>query len=250
MLLFEYDLALYEHVVTLDGNHLAGVLVNEVFDPALQNTGRQLPAYDFLQIGFVDLNLVRQVEDSQYHAVALEADGTQQSGDGQLLLTVDVGVHHVVDVGGELYPRTLERYDTGRIELSAVGVYALTEEHAGRTVQLRDDDTLGAVYNERTARSHIGHHAEIHILHHRVEIFVLRVGAIQFQLRLEGHAVCEAALQTLLYRVAGRIDIVVDEFEDEVIAGIGDREILQKDLVQPLVQTILGRRIKLKEIME
>ena len=40
-------------------------------------------------------------------------DGSQQSGNRQFLLTVNVRIHDVVDVGGKLNPRTLERDDTG-----------------------------------------------------------------------------------------------------------------------------------------
>jgi len=52
---------------------------------------------------------------------------------------------------------------------------ALSEEDAGRTVQLGYDDALGAVDNERAAGSHVGDRPEIDILDYRVEIFVFRV---------------------------------------------------------------------------
>ena len=46
--------------------------------------------------------------------------------------------------------------DTGGIKLRPVRMGALSEEDAGRTVQLGYDDALGAVDNERAAGSHVG----------------------------------------------------------------------------------------------
>ena len=155
-----------------------------------------------------------------------------------------------VDVRSELDPRPLERNDARRIELRAVGVHALSEEDARRTVQLRHDDALGAVDDERAALGHVGDRPEIDILHDHAEILVLVVRAIEFEFRLQGYAVRETALQTLFDRVAGRIDIVVDEFQYEIVPGIRDGEILLKHLVQPLVLTVLGRGIHLEEVTE
>ena len=81
-------------------------------------------------------------------AVVFVADGTQKRGYGQLLLTIDVGIHHVVDVGSELNPRSFEGDDTCRIEHCSVGMHALTEEYTGRTVQLRHHNTLGTIDNK------------------------------------------------------------------------------------------------------
>src|SRR5699024_942238 len=130
-----------------------------------------------------------QVEYLQNLLVAFVADGTQQGGDGQFLLTVDVGIHHVVDVRCELYPRPLERDDAGGVELGAVGVHALTEEYARRTVELRYDDALGTVDDERAARRHVRDGTEIDVLHYRVEILVFRVRTVEFQFGLERYAV-------------------------------------------------------------
>ena len=52
-------------------------------------------------------------ENLQNVLVLLETDGAQQSGNGQLLLTVDVSVHHIVDVRCKLNPRALEGDDAG-----------------------------------------------------------------------------------------------------------------------------------------
>ena len=131
VLLAEFGLAVNNHIVTLDGYNLTGILINKVLHPSRKNTSSQFAADVLLQVGAVDLHLVSQVEDFQNLLVGLESDGTQQGGNGLFLLSVDVGIHHVVDVGSELDPRTLEGDDTCRVELRTIGVHTLTEEYTG-----------------------------------------------------------------------------------------------------------------------
>ena len=56
--------------------------------------------------------------------IAIETDGTEQGGYRKFLLTVDVGIHHIVDVRSELDPGTFERDDSGRIEFRSVWMNA------------------------------------------------------------------------------------------------------------------------------
>lgn len=247
---FEHRFAVDDDVVTLDGYHFAGVLVNEVFHPGAQYPCGQLAAYGLFKVRTVYFHLVRQVEYLQYLLVVLVADGTQQRRDGELLLAVDVGVHHVVDVRGELYPRPLERNDTCGVEFGAVGVYALPEEYARRTVELRYDDPLGTVDDECAARRHVGDGTEIDILYHRVEVLVFRVRTVEFQFRLERDAVGQAAFEALLYGIAGRVDIVIDEFQNEVVPCIGYREIFHEHFVEPLVLAVLCGGVELEKVVE
>ena len=250
MLLLENRLAVHDHVVSFDGNHLARVLVHEVLDPRREHPRGQLAAHGLLEVGLVDLHLVRQVEDFQDLLVGLVADGAQQRRDGQFLLTVDVRIHHVVDVRSELDPRTLERNDSRRVELGAVRVHALSEEHAGRTVQLGYDDTLRTVDDERTAFGHIGDRTEVHVLNDNTEIFVFVVRAVELQLGFQRNAVRQTALQALLDRVTGRVDIVVDKLQNEIVPGIRDGEIFLEDLVEALVLTVFGRGVHLEKVPE
>jgi len=106
------------------------------------------------------------------------------------------------------------------------------------------------VDDERTPFGHIGNRTEIDVLNDDTEIFVLRIGAIELQLGLQGHAVRQTALQALLDRVTGRIDVVVDKLENEIVSGIRNWEILLKHLVEALVLTILGRGVHLEKISE
>jgi hypothetical protein len=79
---------------------------------------------------------------------------------------------------------------------------------------------------------------------------VVRVGAIEFEFGLEGHAVGETALQTLFDSVAGRVDVIVEKLKHEVIAGIGYREVLGKYLIEALIISFFGRGVKLQKIAE
>ena len=225
MFLLEDRLAVHDHVVALDRHHLARVLVHEVLDPRREDACGELAAHGLLQGGLRHLHLVREIENLENLLVRLVTYRTQQRGDGQLLLPVDVGVHDVIDVRSELDPRTLEGDDTRRIELGAVGVHALSEEHARRTVQLGYDDTLRTVDDERSAFGHIGDRPEVHVLNDDAEILVLVVRAIEFQLGF-------------------------DKLQNKVVPGIGDGEILLKHLVQPLVFAILGRGVHLEKVPE
>ena len=55
---------------------------------------------------------------------------------------------------------------------------ALSEEDTRRTVELRDDDTLGSVDNKGSLLGHVGNLTEINILNNRGKVLVVRVGTI------------------------------------------------------------------------
>ena len=148
--------ALQQHLVPVDRHHFTGILVHEVFRPGAQHAGSQLAAHGLLQGLAVSLHLLRQPEQIQDVFVGAVADGAQQGRYRKLLFPVDVSVHHVVHVRGKLNPRTFERDNAGRVQLGAVGVLALGEEHARRAVQLRHDHALSAVDNERAFLGHVG----------------------------------------------------------------------------------------------
>ena len=70
------------------------------------------------------------MEEIEDLAIAHESERPQQHGDRQLALAVDVDVHDVVDVQAEFHPRPAIRNDPRRIELLAVRMRQLIEEHA------------------------------------------------------------------------------------------------------------------------
>ena len=210
-------LTLQNHLVTLDGNNLTSILIDKVFIPALQHTGCQLGTDNLLQSTLVDFDLLGKIEYLQDVLIGLETDSTQQGCNGQLLLTINVRIHNIINVSSELNPRTLERNDTGRVEQRTVGMNVLTEEYAGRTVQLRYNDALGTIDDKGTVGSHVRNGTQEHILNHRAEILMVGIRAIEFQLSLQGYAIRQTTLQALVNGVTGRVDIVIQELKNEII---------------------------------
>ena len=123
-------LALEDDLITLYGHHLTGILIDEVLIPRLHHVTGKLRSNSFFQVLLVNLYLLAEIKDLKNILIALEADGTEQRGYRQLLLTVDVSIHDIVDVGSELNPRAFERYDTCAVKHSTIGMNALSEEYA------------------------------------------------------------------------------------------------------------------------
>ena len=94
----------HDDLIALDGHNFTRILINEILIPGLQDVTGKFSSNGFLHVFLVHLHLLGQVEDLQDVLILLEADGTQQRRHRQLLLTVDVSIHDVVDVSGELYP--------------------------------------------------------------------------------------------------------------------------------------------------
>ena len=55
---------------------------------------------------------------------------------------------------------------------------------------------------------------------------MIGIGAIQFQLGLQRYAIGQTMLQTLLDGVTGRVNVIVQKFQDEIVPGIGYGEVL------------------------
>ena len=113
MFRLDYSFTIDNDFVTLDGNNFTGIFVYKILNPCFQHTCGQLTSHHLLEIRLVYLHVFRQIKDLENVLVILKTDGSQQSSNRQFLLTVNVGIHDVVDVGGKLNPRTLERDDTG-----------------------------------------------------------------------------------------------------------------------------------------
>ena len=138
-----YDVAsLDDRHGTLDRDDLTGILVNKVLVPGLEHLGSEFASFIGFEILLCRLDFLSKAEDVNDIFVGIVADSSKQCSDRQLLLTVDVGVHHVVDVRRELYPGALERNNPGRIELGSVGMKSLVEEYARGTVKLRNNDSF------------------------------------------------------------------------------------------------------------
>ena len=250
VLLCQFAFTVKKNLVTLNADNLTGILINEVLHPTLQYTGSQFLAKMGLKALGRNLNFLGKVKNLQYVTVILKADSTQQGSYWQLLLTVDVSIHHILDVSCELYPTTLERNNTGRVQLGTVAVHAATEEHTGRTVQLAYDNTLGTIDDEGTVVCHIRNGTKEDVLDYRIEILMVRVGTVKFQLCLQGDAVCQSALEALFDRISWWINIIVQELKNKVVASIRNGEILAEYLVQTIVLTEFWWSIQLEEVSE
>ena len=136
VILCEFSLTLHDDFVTLDGNNLTGILVYEILIPAFQNTCGKLTSDGCLHVFLVDLDFFCKIKNLKDILVLLISNGTKKSRYRQFLLTVDISIHHIVDICGKLYPRAFERYDSRRIKHCAVCMHTLSEEHARRAVQL------------------------------------------------------------------------------------------------------------------
>ena len=80
------------------------ILIYEILHPSLQNTSGQLTSDKLLQVCFRYLHLFRKVEDFKNISIAFKTNSSQKSSYRQFLFTVDVSVHHIVDVRSELDP--------------------------------------------------------------------------------------------------------------------------------------------------
>ncbi len=129
-------------------------------------------------------------------------------------------------------------------------MYTLAEEYARRTVQLRYYDTLGTVDDECAVVGHVRNCTQEDVRDNRLEVRVVLVRTVEFHLGLHRHTVRQTALQTLLHTVAWRVDEVVKELEYEVVASVGNREVLCEHLIQTILLTLLRWSIELKEIAE
>ena len=79
---------------------------------------------------------------------------------------------------------------------------------------------------------------------------MLDIVAREFHLGFERHAIGEAAFDALVHRVAGTVDVVVEELEDEAVALVGDGEVLGEDSVEAFVVPFFRIGVDLEELLE
>jgi len=129
----------------------------------------------------------------------------------------------------------------------------LVEEHAGRAMELRDDDALRAVDDERAAVGDQRQLTEIDLL---LDHVLVALDAIDFfardqaQPRLERRREREVTLDAFGHRVLRLADVVRHELERIELARIADREHTGEHFLQPLVATALRIGLHLQEIPE
>ena len=117
-------------------------------------------------------------------------------------------------------------------------------------MQLRYNHTLGSIDNKGTIGCHIRNRTQEHVLDRHGKIRMIRIRTIQFQLSLQRYTIGQTALQTFVNRVAGRVNIVIQELKNEIITRVGDREVLCEHLIQTVILAFLRRSVQLQEVFE
>ena len=215
----------------------------------LQTLGHQVPQRAvFLQRERVDFMEHRQ------HLLVVVAQRAHQDRRRQLAATVDADEQVVLRVEFEVQPGAAVRNDAGAIQQLAGAVrlaLVVIEEHARRTMQLRNDDTLGAVDDEGAVVGHQRHFAEIDLLLTDV------LDALFLRLTVEDHQAhgdfqragerqaTNAALDFFEHRL---IEAVLDVLEHRAAVVAGHREHRLEGRVQTRLLALGGRRVGLQEL--
>src|SRR6185295_13379326 len=135
-------------------HHLAAIGIDEIVDRLVAAHAVGIERY----APALFLTLVRNLaEEGAQHLLAVHAEREQQRRHRNLPAPVDTRIDDVLRVELDVEPRAAIRDDAGGEQQLARGVrlaLVVIEEHAGRTVHLRDDDALGAVDDEGAVVGH------------------------------------------------------------------------------------------------
>src|SRR5882762_4353962 len=162
----------------------------------------------------LDVQLVDAVEGPDDLVGAAQAERAQEDRRQELPLAIDADVQQVLRVVLEFHPGAAVRDDLRHVERLVLRV----EEGARRSVQLRDDDALGAVDDEGAVLGHQRDVAEVDLLLLDVaDGLDARLGVLvpdhEADRHLERHGVGHAALLAL-------VDVVLELQADGVAADV------------------------------
>jgi hypothetical protein len=196
------------------------------------------------------------LEEQVEHLLVAVAERAQQDGDRQLAAAVDARVHAVLGVELEVEPGAAVGNHARREQqlARAVGLAAVVvEEHAGAAVQLRDDDALGAVDDERAVVGHQRQLAQVHLL--LADVLDGLLGARRFlvehhQAHLDAQRgrVGEAAQLALLDVEHGLAEAVAHVLEEGIAGVTDDREHAAERRVQADVVAAFLGGVRLQEL--
>ena len=184
----------------------------------------------------VEDRLVRRRVELEPGRRILGRERAEQRRDRELPLPVDAGVDDALLVDLELEPRAARRHQVRGEDLLR-RVLRLHEVGAGRADELRDDDALGAVDDERAV---LGHHREV--AHEDALLADLaRLGVDEPDGHGEGRLEGQVLLAALGDRVLRRTELVVPELDRQRAGVVGDRRDVVDRLAEALVQEPLER---------
>jgi hypothetical protein len=82
------------------------------------------------------------------------------------------------------------------------------------------------------------------------KILVFDVIAGKLQFGFQGNTVCQTSFKAFVHRIAGSVDIIIEEFEDETVSRIGDREVFGECAVKAFIVAALGVGVDLEKLPE
>ena len=179
--------------------------------------------------------------------VRFQADGPEETGNGDLPVLVDADPEKLVGVGLILQPRAPLGDDLGSEDGQVcLDVHLIPIVHAGRADDLGDHHPLRAVDDEGAGVGHQGEvpHEDLLLLD------LLRLLVPQADLDLEGGGIVGVPGFALLHIVLGLfIHLVVDEGQLQVALVVGNRAYVGENLPEAGVQELLiGGFLNLQEI--
>ncbi len=206
---------------------------------AAETVGRERHAPAFLGALVHDLLVERRKD-----LFAVETEREHQRRHRNLAAAVDTREHDVLGVELDVEPGAAIRNDArgkqqlaGRMGLALVVI----EEHAGRTMHLRDDDALGAVHHEGAVHGHERNVAHVDVL--LLDVldgagagFFIDIEHDEAQRHLQRRGVGHAALAALIDVILRRLEFVAHEFQHRGVGEIRDREYRTEYRLQAFVQ--------------
>ena len=214
----------------------AGVLHRRRF------AGTQLAvAFQQAVLGVVGGILFQGSDDLGFHlaeeladlVIAAQAQGTQESGDRQLAVLVDADIEHVGGIGLVFQPGAAVGVHGRGEQVLAGTVFGRGIEHTGRTHELGNDNTLGAVGDEGAGIGHEGEitHEDFLVLHF-AGLLVDQTGS-----HVQGRGIGGVALLAFLNSIFGvLVQTVINEFQDQVAGIVLNGGNVVEYLVQALFQ--------------
>ena len=186
--------------------------------------------------------LIKHPQDVGVGAVLL-AHRPQEHGDRELPALVDAHSEDILLGHVHLDPTaTLRDYPTG-VQLATTGVHLHKEIDSRRPVQLTDNNPLGTVDDELATTHHDGKFTEVNIL---LDGFILLVESGP---DAEGPAVAQPELATLIGRVSGFAEFVVDVLQRYRTVVTLDGECIPEDVFQTFGLAFFGRDLRLKKLL-
>ncbi len=232
-------------------DHLALGLDVEAGGLAAQALGNQVQ----LHLTLAEMEGVGFEEHGE-HLLGVIAKCAQQDTGRQLAAPVDAYEQVVLGIKLEIQPGTAIRNHAGGEQQFPGGMglaLVMVEEHARRTMQLRDDDALGAIHHEGTILGHERHFAHVHFLFLDVldglgagrRILVIDDQAHQ---GTQGRGIGEATQLTLL-DIKARLTQPIAHIIQGGGAGItGNGEHRLEGRMQPPVLAIPGPALRLQKV--